>query len=232
MRHLRKKKVNKKRCAFFVVVVLNLIFIGVLLSQQKHVQQILKQSLLELEDATEKKIEEFKQEQQQQLTREKEKAMYDGTILWQTMKVIANTIREEKRLLKYENKQRRRSSVRDIFGGGSGGIKRLSFESSIANTSFRKKEPLGPINELPPFQRRSSLIPPNQHNLHPLAVASTHNTETNMTLPNISSKSTGSWLEDDLFTLDEDIENKTQERRQSTKYIEEEDGNLQKPIIK
>ncbi|KAI9267229.1 hypothetical protein EDC94DRAFT_692448 [Helicostylum pulchrum] len=206
---------------------------GILLSQQKHVQKILKQSLLNLEDATEKRIEEYKQEQQQQLTREKEKAMYDGTILWQTMKVIANTIREEKRLLKDENIQRRRSSIRDIFGCSGGGgttSRRLSFESSIANTSFRKKEPLGPINELPPFQRRSSLIPPNQHNLHPLAVASTHNTETNMTLPNISSKSTGSWLEDYLFTLDEDIENEARERRQSTKYIEEDNVSSVPPI--
>ncbi|KAI8078373.1 hypothetical protein BDF21DRAFT_399624 [Thamnidium elegans] len=172
---------------------------GILLSQQKHVQQILKQSLLDLENATEKKIEEYKQEQQQQLVREKEKAMYDGTILWQTMKVIANTIREEKRLLKDETIQRRRSSIRDMFGCNSGdGTRRLSFESSVANTSFRKKEPLGPINELPPFQRRSSLIPPNQHNFAPT-------------------------YEDDLFTLDEDIENKIQERRQSTKYIEDDD---------
>lgn len=145
--------------------------------------------------------------------------MYDGTILWQTMKVIANTIREENRLLQNVDQlqQRRKSSILDLLTSNHN--QKFSFEGPIANT---RKEPLGSINELPPFQRRSSLVsPPNQHNLHPLTVALTH--DTNMALP--SSKSTGSWLEDPMFILDEEIDTRDHEkRRQSIKFTGNDEG--------
>lgn len=250
-----------------------------LLSQQKHVRHLLKQTLVDLEDATEKRIQAYQKDQELLLSKEKEKVRYEGVILWQTMKEAFHANRKEKQRVRHSvNKnssdqiifdrimlddhvqdvpqdaleetmskdeslvqdhdvlfdknyiqQRRRSSAftRDLFGEltPTSHDRRSSHvldESLLAN-SFEKNKT---ENELPPFQRRSSLIP---HQLHPLAAASTHNTETNMTLPTISSN-TSSWDEhkeahqEDMFALDEDIDQTEirifKERKPSEKYIE------------
>ncbi|CAO3613815.1 unnamed protein product [Mucor fragilis] len=66
-----------------------------LTKQHKHLQLLLRQSLIDLEEVTERRIQEFQREQEMLLAREKEKAAYDSAILWQRMKEIAKTVQEE-----------------------------------------------------------------------------------------------------------------------------------------
>ncbi|CEP07930.1 hypothetical protein [Parasitella parasitica] len=64
-------------------------------TQHEQVQQLLRQSLIDMEEMTKDRIEEFRKEQESLLKREKEKATYDCAILWQRMKEIAKTVQEE-----------------------------------------------------------------------------------------------------------------------------------------
>ncbi|CAO0799979.1 unnamed protein product [Mucor circinelloides] len=81
--------------------------------QHKQVQQMLKQSLIDLEEITEKKIEEFQREQEMLLVREKEKATYDSAILWQRMKEIAKTVQEEEQRVRRLAYQKTKNGVTD-----------------------------------------------------------------------------------------------------------------------
>lgn len=111
--------------------------------------------------------------------------------------------------------QRRRSSVftRDLFGESTPNLcyRRASHvpDECLVPHSLGKQS----MEELPPFQRRSSFVP--QH-LHPLAAASTHKKDTNMTLPRSSWE--GEAHQEDMFALDEDMDQKS--RKTSTKYLD------------
>ena len=74
---------------------------------------MLKQSLIDLEEITEKKIEEFQREQEMLLVREKEKATYDSAILWQRMKEIAKTVQEEDQRVRRLAYQKTKNGVTD-----------------------------------------------------------------------------------------------------------------------
>lgn len=74
---------------------------------------MLKQSLIDLEEITEKKIEEFQREQEMLLVREKEKATYDSAILWQRMKEIAKTVQEEEQRVRRLAYQKTKNGVTD-----------------------------------------------------------------------------------------------------------------------
>jgi hypothetical protein len=63
--------------------------------QRKQVQDRLQQSLIDLEEKTNRKIQAYRKEQELLLVQEKEKAVYDGAILWQTMKEVSKTIHAE-----------------------------------------------------------------------------------------------------------------------------------------
>lgn len=81
--------------------------------QHKHVQQLLRQSLIDLEEITEKRIQEFQREQEMLLVREKEKATYDSAILWQRMKEIAKTVQEEEQRVRRLALQKTKYGVTD-----------------------------------------------------------------------------------------------------------------------
>ncbi|KAL9545622.1 hypothetical protein MBANPS3_007054 [Mucor bainieri] len=81
--------------------------------QHKHVQQLLRQSLIDLEEITEKRIQEFQREQEMLLVREKEKATYDSAILWQRMKEIAKTVQEEEQRVRRLALQKTKNGVTD-----------------------------------------------------------------------------------------------------------------------
>lgn len=223
-----------------------------------------------MEDATEKKIQAYQKEQELLLDREKEKARYEGAVLWQTMKEILRAKQGQHEVNentpnqaifnhnlsvvtphdvlemhygespahdsasdKNDIQQRRRSSVfaRDLFGEHAPNLdhrktSHVLDENSLAH-SFKKNS----VDELPPFQRRASLIP---QNVHPLASASTHKTETNITLPRSSCD--GEANQENTFALDEDIDESNIPRKKSVKYLEifdaedESNGNKQTKI--
>ncbi|GAN03571.1 hypothetical protein MAM1_0043d03026 [Mucor ambiguus] len=81
--------------------------------EHKHVQQLLRQSLIDLEEITEKRIQEFQREQEMLLVREKEKAAYDSAILWQRMKEIAKTVQEEEQRVRRLALQKTKNGVTD-----------------------------------------------------------------------------------------------------------------------
>lgn len=74
---------------------------------------MLKQSLINLEEITEKKIQAFQKEQEILLVREKEKATYDSAILWQRMKEIAKTVQEEEHRVRRLDYHKTKNGVTD-----------------------------------------------------------------------------------------------------------------------
>ncbi|KAI8968434.1 hypothetical protein BDF20DRAFT_182102 [Mycotypha africana] len=66
-------------------------------AQHRQIQHLLKESLVDMEMATKNRVEAYKAEQEMLLRRAKEKAMYDGAILWQTIKEATRTVRDKER---------------------------------------------------------------------------------------------------------------------------------------
>lgn len=117
-------------------------------NQYKELKQMLKKSLIELEEATEKRIQAYQAEQELLLIREKEKAVFDSNILWQTMKEVAKTFQEEQQ-------QIRRLSLRQHGSGPS--------DHTLFNQIAHEEQVYNPIHiEEPPEvieqRRRSSAI--------------------------------------------------------------------------
>jgi hypothetical protein len=78
-----------------LILIVDEIYDPELQRQLKQIQERLKQSLIDLEEKTEQKIQAYHKEQEILLIQEKEKAIYDGAILWQTMKEVSKTIYAE-----------------------------------------------------------------------------------------------------------------------------------------
>ncbi|KAI7905176.1 uncharacterized protein BX663DRAFT_484484 [Cokeromyces recurvatus] len=81
--------------------------------QYEEVKELLQQSLKDLEEKTEKRIQAYREEQEILLTREKQKAIYDSAVLWQTMKEISKTVNEENEHVRRLSVQKVRNSVSD-----------------------------------------------------------------------------------------------------------------------
>lgn len=216
--------------------------------QYKELKDVLKRSLIELEEATEKRIQEYQAKQEILLTREKEKAMYDGAILWQAMKEVSRTIHEEqKRHIRKPSssshfhqvpriteehpppiEHRRRSSAirRDLLGGQSHIIhrRRSSFvldESAIARSFKNTTHHLEPV----PEQQYTEQAHPEH--VHPLAApTSSSSSWIDESLDTSSQKHDDD--DDDLFALDEDDQDMN--KRHSVKYIPSEDEDEDSPI--
>ncbi|KAI7896659.1 uncharacterized protein EV154DRAFT_491772 [Mucor mucedo] len=213
-------------------------------TQQKKIKQVLKSTLDDLKEATDKRIQAYRKEQELLLAREKEKIRYESATLWQTIKENSQSKQKEVdpdqlnfngmsmtdsrpafQLHSTEThihdpvfdkdyiQQRRRSSVftRDLFGESKPHWAYHRRTSHVPDESWAPHS-LGKdaSDELPPFQRRSSFIP--QQHLHPLAAASTHKEEINMTLRE------GETHGEDMFALDEDIAHPP--RKKSFKYLD------------
>lgn len=74
---------------------------------------MLKQSLIYLEEITEKKIQAFQKEQEILLVRDKEKATYDSALLWQRIKEIAKTVQEEEHRVRRLSYHKTKNGVTD-----------------------------------------------------------------------------------------------------------------------
>lgn len=115
------------------------------MAQQKHVQRRLKQALIELEEITEKRVKEYQQEQEIHMIQDKRMAMYDGTVLWQTMKEVAKTVHEEEERIKrlsHQDDHNNRNSADQNF------VKRIfSEEEQNPNTHGTREVAIGPTKK-------------------------------------------------------------------------------------
>ncbi|KAI9467808.1 MAG: hypothetical protein EXX96DRAFT_110210 [Benjaminiella poitrasii] len=131
-----------------------------LMFQYKEVKDLLKQSLKDLEEKTEKRIQDYREEQEILLMREKQKAMYDGAILWQTMKEISRTINEEYERVRRLSLQRTKHGLSDqilfnciISNEQNNHVNDATVEN---NECVLKSDPLITEDAKPSSMRRSS----------------------------------------------------------------------------
>lgn len=138
-----------------------------LLAQKNQVEQLIHQSLIDLKEATKKKIKIYQQEQEELLSREQNKVNYDGAVLWQSIKEIYRTINdEEKHTLKAVNaghtvdRQQERAvgkSLENILG-----TETPIYESTNHHSQFRrrssafKRDLFGDYTAPPRTHRKSS----------------------------------------------------------------------------